>query len=140
MSKFAVIKLDETDRWPENIQAPAGRIFGVYLVDLSKHVHCCELTPSYELNWIENQYTDSPEDETESERLYDAIRGVSSPLVEYFHTRWIDSLPYKEEGFPEANQTGCIILQPELDEMVEGLVEEEISIDELIGEMQSNCV
>jgi hypothetical protein len=45
-----IVKFDETQYWTdEAFKAKVGKIFGVYLYNPNVVTHCCELTPSYEL-------------------------------------------------------------------------------------------
>lgn len=44
---FRVVKIDVTRHWCADIQQRAGRLWNVYLVDVSTRVYCCEMTPSY---------------------------------------------------------------------------------------------
>jgi hypothetical protein len=85
-----IFKDDETIHWREDIQARAGRIFGVYLFDANRHVHCCELTPSYELHYVGPTWSGgtAQDDDRESERLFDDIMEGSrdSEPVTYRHT------------------------------------------------------
>jgi len=92
--KFALVKLDETAHWSADVQEKVGRIFGVYLVDLNSATHCCEITPSYELHFVESQWTNEiPEDE--SERFHDLIEENDSPRneIKYMHCHSVDAFP-----------------------------------------------
>lgn len=79
--------LEETDSWCEEIRTQAGRLFGVYLFDARRYVHCCELTPSYELHFLETIYTKYIEDENKREHLEDEIMegNRETPEVSYVH-------------------------------------------------------
>lgn len=63
---FAVIKIDETEYWREDIAKAARLIYGVYLVDLTEPTHCCELSTSFPAENIKNFFPhpsqDLPED------------------------------------------------------------------------------
>ena len=76
MPDFRVVKLDDTKYWHEDIVALAGRIWSVYLVDVSTYVYCCELTPSYCLEFIGSTWERSPEDSSEAEKLWEQINEV----------------------------------------------------------------
>lgn len=143
MTRFALIIIDETDMWAEHIQDRAGRLFGIYLANLHENTFCCELTPSYELHWVKADYTISPDDEKEAETLFDDVLQASAnnEPVSYFHTRLINSFPTKEDGqCPGDNEKGCIILRPDLDDMVGSCPTSEIIWDELLEELNDVCV
>lgn len=63
---FAIIKIDETKYWREDIRVKADKIFGVYFVDLTEPTHCCELAVSYLAESIKN-YFENPKNITEDE-------------------------------------------------------------------------
>ncbi|MBR8043394.1 hypothetical protein KDW40_02285 [Burkholderia cenocepacia] len=44
------IVFDHTRYWADDIVARGERIYQTYLFDASRTVHCCEITPSYELH------------------------------------------------------------------------------------------
>lgn len=73
-NKFAVIAVDETEYWHEDIANKAGKIEGVYLVNLKMPTHLCELSVSYPSIQISNflhnvDFWEDKEDElTELER------------------------------------------------------------------------
>jgi hypothetical protein len=48
---FKLVELDETHHWSDEMQA-RGKMLGVYLVDMNRHVYCCEMTPSLELTYL----------------------------------------------------------------------------------------
>lgn len=90
-----VVKIDETKYWAEDIIEKAGRIFGVYIYDKNRRVHCCELTPSYELRFIESQ-TEKRVDDT----VYDEILRADaySEGWRYYHCHVLEGLPALPEG------------------------------------------
>lgn len=53
-NKFIVVTVDETYAWREDIQEKAKKIEGVYLIDLTKPTHCCELAVSYYATFLSN--------------------------------------------------------------------------------------
>lgn len=53
-NKFAVIAFDETYYWKEDIADKAGKIEGVYLVNLRMPTHLCELSVSYPAMFLSN--------------------------------------------------------------------------------------
>lgn len=53
-NKFIVVTVDETENWREDIAEKAKRIDGVYIIDLTKPTHLCELSVSYYAIFISN--------------------------------------------------------------------------------------
>ena len=47
--KVRAILVDESMYWDENLEQPAGGIFGLYIYDSNVGIHCCELIPTYAL-------------------------------------------------------------------------------------------
>lgn len=104
--ELAVVMIDETDYWrPFDPDCPdyirnSGRIFCAYLVDLMKAVHCCELTPSFELHQIgsipEKRPTDPDAQEMQSNFLHDGDMGCEQ--VTYMHQA--DIIPHIQERVP----------------------------------------
>lgn len=45
--RFAVIAIDETEHWRKDIAMKAGKIEGIYLVNLTEPTHCCEISVSF---------------------------------------------------------------------------------------------
>lgn len=90
-----VLQLDETGYWAPSIAERAGKIIGVYLYHDDLHVHCCELTPSYELHFVGSFYTASNLEEDEWEKLDEEIRegNVDQELVTYMHCSRVDAMP-----------------------------------------------
>ena len=118
--KFVLVKLDETLNWQHGdpaILAKAGRIFGLYVADLSVGVHCCELTRSYELNFVESQWEGTGKELSEEDReaVHDYIMegDVNSQPVMYVHCSNVDALPVldpqKGEFFPPKERSGAVI-------------------------------
>ena len=81
--------LDETEYWDRKIRRAAGRIAGVYLYDKHLHVHCCELTPSYELSLI-GYLTELPVTDSVQMAMAETVEFGS---VTYVHVQEIDALP-----------------------------------------------
>jgi hypothetical protein len=55
-NKFIVVAVDETEYWRDDIAAKAQKIECVYLIDLTKPTHCCELAVSYWATFISNYF------------------------------------------------------------------------------------
>jgi hypothetical protein len=102
--KFKVVKIDETKNWREDIVEKSGKIFGIYLYDESRQTRCCEITPSYEMHFLNSMSENHIEDEEEREILFDEISegDIHTERVSYFHVSSIDKLSGKNvysEGF-----------------------------------------
>ena len=77
-----------------------GKVFEVFIYDANRHVHLCELSPSYELHFVEFQPINMPDDEDEREYVYQVLEDIAaeSPRnVEYSRVKGIDKIPEVEE-------------------------------------------
>lgn len=94
-----IVLIDETENWCDEVRAKARRLFGVYLFDKRRHVHACEMTPSYELHFLRTIWTNEFPDTHEGEQGTDALEmeiwhgNMDTPAVCYVHTHVIDGLP-----------------------------------------------
>lgn len=54
MPNFRVVKINDTQAWNEKFRRNyhIKNIFSVYVFNPNEATHCCELTPSYELNFV----------------------------------------------------------------------------------------
>lgn len=87
---FKIVVRNETMYWSEEIQKKAGgAIYRAYLFDANRHVHCCELTPSYELFPL---YTTAALDDEEGS-VEEEIRCAEDNDVIYIHCRVLDHTP-----------------------------------------------
>jgi len=118
--KFVLVKLDETRNWKHGdpaILAKAGRIFGLYVAELSAGFHCCELTRSYELNFVESQWEGTGKElsEKDSEAVHDYVMegDRNTPPVSYMHCSNVNALPVLDpkrgEFFPAEGKAGAVI-------------------------------
>jgi hypothetical protein len=93
-ARYHLVKLDETDFWAEEIVDKVGRIFGTYIYDVNRRVHCCEFTPSYELLFIGSQWSNAELMDRGSDDLDSEIRAgdAQTEAVRYIHgsgrVRW----------------------------------------------------
>lgn len=55
-NRFIVVAIDETYGWREDIAKKAGKIEGVYLIDLTKPTCLCELSVSYYGTFLRNYF------------------------------------------------------------------------------------
>lgn len=111
--KFVLIKLDETKYWNKGtVLVKVGRIFGLYAADLSSITHCCELTPSYELNFVKSECKCDYTDEVDWELIDDYIitGNAERELVSYVHCSSINALPVLDpQSFPPKGSAGATI-------------------------------
>lgn len=87
---WKVVAIDETHCWTPVIVTKTGRLWGLYLFDANRHVHCCELTPSYEMWFVETVTERQISDELDGD-----IRTWSQEADEgcsYFHCSDIDRM------------------------------------------------
>lgn len=72
-NKFALVKINETRFWREDIAKKAGEIYSYYLVNLTEPTNCCEITVSFPAYWqynrVKNTANFSEDELTETELL-----------------------------------------------------------------------
>jgi hypothetical protein len=91
-TQWKIVAIEETSHWNADIVARAGRLFGIYLLDANRQTHCCELTPSYEVYFIETVH-----------EKFHGEGGVHDEILEadlteyshYFNCRVIDRMAAK---------------------------------------------
>lgn len=96
-----IVLIEETDSWCAEIREKAGRLFVVYIFDKRRHVHACELTPSYELHFLktiysrEFPYSENYENEIERDNLENKIIDGNRETqdIQYYHVSDIDHRP-----------------------------------------------
>lgn len=93
--RFSLVRLDETKFWADEDVRRAKQIFGLYVFDQNRRVHCCEFTPSYECLFVSSAIGNTDLDETAAERLDSDIRegDLGMEPVKYIHCHEIDALP-----------------------------------------------
>lgn len=130
---------DETANWldAELIERCGGKIIGVYLFDERRHVHCCEITPSYEMEFLQSipyRHRECPAGPSLSEEMEELavaqwerdreeVEGLlrkgdaeGSEPVSYFHVRSVKTDKLITRGFYDADQTPCCLLVSEATE------------------------
>lgn len=111
---ICVVKIDETADWESGglLDTLDGecKMFGVYIYDANRHVHCCELTPSYELHFLETQPSNPPENEWDYDKFMDEINSADAggEDVRYMHVSSVDRMPEVPEN--GALQAGRFVL------------------------------
>lgn len=93
--RFNLLRLDETKFWAEEVVRNAKQVFGLYVFDQNRRVHCCEFTPSYECLFVGSAIGNTDLDETAAERLDSDIRegDLGTEPVKYIHCHEIDAVP-----------------------------------------------
>ena len=87
------VRIKETDNWiiPEKLAPYIGDIYGLYVYDSDKLVHCCSLQGSIELNFIKSTFTYKNEDMNISDEILEKIDDFlmegdrETPLVSYMN-------------------------------------------------------
>ena len=104
-----LIKIDEREHWCNAIKAQTTENFGVYVFDRDERTFCCELTPSYCLAFVANDYTEIDGlAEHARNALNEDVLDTDNEPVTYMHVRDIEWL-LKEH--PERAQR----VEPKLD-------------------------
>lgn len=100
-----VAKLDQTafycPEFLQKLEAVVGqpiRLLSVYLYDERSHTHCCEITASYDLHFVEIQISAIPEDDDQREIVFNMLQEAADDceISEYYHVRNIDKLPTEQ--------------------------------------------
>ena len=97
--QYRYIKLAETKDWDEEFVKKLGIngvIWAVYAYDSSVVMHCCELTPSYEMIYLGTEFTtDSPYDSIDCEFVEQELREVEAARdnnYSYMHCNDVERL------------------------------------------------
>ena len=103
------ILIDETRHWCDDkfIADCGGKIVGAYVFDANRQVHCCELTPSYELLFIETLPRDVPQNDEGAERILDALHDadLETDQVSYVHCYSINTDKCAKSGYEPDEDT-----------------------------------
>jgi hypothetical protein len=87
-----IIALDNTELYSGDIRKQTGRIADVYFYNKSEVTHCCELTPSYWLEYVCSYAENIPDDDDEREKIYDLLDELNAQTEGmYVHCRAIDN-------------------------------------------------
>lgn len=96
MNNWYVIEFNETEYWQRFFLDQHGieKVMTQYVFDADWRVHCCEITPSHELWFVQHRpiFRDGLNDE-QIEAAEDAVRGnADQEAVEYHHCQYIDKV------------------------------------------------
>ena len=112
-TKWTLVSMIETSMWISPVVRKAGgAIARTYLFDANRHVHCCELTPSYELYPVDT----FPWKDDDDGSLSDELRSHETNDVVYMHTRFVDGLP--EANFHRWPEEALVVEEGETKEEV----------------------
>jgi len=104
------VKIDETENWCPEIRRRVKRIFGVYLFDARRRVHCCEIASSHELHFVRESQAEFHDETTEEEREEIArilMEGdAATDPISYIHCSRLDNAPEFDEGFLPQGEIG----------------------------------
>ena len=93
---WRIVLRDETQYWtdPELVKRCGGTIKGASLFDANRQVHCCEITPSFELERLNSVPKQWPDDERTMESLEAELREADfqadSGCCSYVHVSDMD--------------------------------------------------
>ena len=108
-----LVKIDEREHWLDpTILERTSRIYGVYVFDRRKHVHCCSFEATYECTFLGSQWEYTREltdDETEDldERIREGDRDCET--VSYWGKHDVDRMlaeTCREGCLPKSNAGG----------------------------------
>lgn len=88
-----LVAIDATSNYSQQLVEKYGRIFDIYYFNRNEVTHCCEVTPSYYLHYVESYCEKQPEDEELRDKMYDDLQEAN--LFEqggYYHCHSIDKL------------------------------------------------
>lgn len=96
--EFKIVCLEETQHYTytDNLKL-AGKIHAVFVYDKSRATNCCEVTPSYELHYIDSVCSEFIDGDDIREEVHEYIREANAhrELVSYVHCSSIDRVPEK---------------------------------------------
>ena len=89
-----VVLIDTTNFWSKKFLAKGNvtKVQEVRLFDANVHTHCCEITPSYELNLIYGIPVSEKQTSDEWEMEFAESMNIDNDQVEYWHCSGIDKM------------------------------------------------
>lgn len=101
-NKYLLMVIDETTMWREDIRVKAGKIEGIYLVNLKEPTHLCELSVSFPAEHIGN-FLHNIEGFTEDE-LFNYEKGDLRGDIQYYSGGYIPNKKkiYNSGSFEDA--------------------------------------
>jgi hypothetical protein len=95
--EFVFIRLETTQYWKEEFlkKHKIKKVFDIHLYNQAEKTYCCEITPSYELNYVQTdaELEEGVEDDV-AEAAHDAVMAESgnNELVSYYHIWAIEAM------------------------------------------------
>lgn len=110
MADWRYLVRDETCYWIDPaLVEKCGRIFGIYIFDITLGVHICDMSPSYELYFLRSEPERIPDDDRERENVFEAILegDMHTDPVTYVYCRSVRNVEKcRKVGFkPEPDDT-----------------------------------
>lgn len=105
---------NETAYWNEGFLSDCGihKVWGLYLFDANHPVHCCELTPSYELWPLDSSFVMDSTINNVSDRVWERIAEADQGdrEVTYYHCNILDqAMPDRILDLGEENLDGATL-------------------------------
>ena len=93
LGDFYVMRIDERHAWTGDVAEKCDAILTAYFFDRSKHVHACELTPSFEA-WTIGHEAHPREglSEREADAVHEAVMSVHDDSIRYFHVSFVERM------------------------------------------------
>jgi len=82
--KYAVLRIDETKYWKPETAKKAGRIDGVYVVDLTQPTNLCSFEVNYPAELIKNFFHNTEQFDTGSNEFFELENVEGMDNVPYF--------------------------------------------------------
>jgi hypothetical protein len=96
MNNWYIVEFDETEYWQQFFLDKYGieKVMTQYVFDAGWQVHCCEITPSYELWFVQHApvFRDGMSDLEIEEAEDEMRRNNNQEQVEYRHCRGLDRM------------------------------------------------
>lgn len=118
-NKFALVKINETRFWREDIAKKAGEIYGYYLVNLTEPTNLCSFEVNFPAQW-----------------LYNRVKNTAH-FTEDEHTE-IEYLP--EEGYPYFLESDTFEVVKTWNESVYAGTDEADMENEIVEYLQGNPI
>ena len=113
---FRIYEDETTEYWADDIARRAGKLWDVYAFDANRRVHCCEIMPSYEMNYIgptwDGTGPEAPgeDDDRAKDKLFDDILmgGADTDDTTYIHCANINAKECEILNFSDEQWAGFL--------------------------------
>ena len=85
LPQFRLRIVDVTKHCSDEFKALAGKVKQVFIFDANRHVHCCEITPSYEMEPLYLTAKNYHDDEKLNDKLGEMLMENNAEDAEYHH-------------------------------------------------------